>query len=347
MTDANRNFSSKTISVTTTGTAASVSAKAIAYATSYTNTTGAVQLNGGNSTASYGTLNYAWTILDSSKIPHNTSATFTTQGPVFTANRGTIDSIYKGILQVSDATTGCKVSSDTVLFTVNRFVAALSPNFTKAHRLGISDACADSVTFTNTTSGGAGPQSYTWYFGDGGSYTTTSKAPFGYKYAHSGPFNVQLNVTDSASGTVGYTDTVKTNGTPASVIASAAISGQTYSASTSTVILNGGGSTASYGTLSYLWTVTTGSDVSTFTTQSVTFTGNRGPHDSAYTAVLMVSDPLTGCRTNTATTLNFTINHTVPTLTPNFTKAHRLGISDACADSVTFTNTTSGGAGPQ
>ncbi|MEI6184802.1 MAG: PKD domain-containing protein, partial [Bacteroidota bacterium] len=332
--DNNRNYSTKTITITTTGTAASVSAKSAVYGPTYTDTTGAVLLNGGNSTSSYGTLNYLWTLTTGSHV-----TTYSTQNVSFSVNRSTGDSAYTAVLKVTDVATGCRQSTDTVHFTINRFVASLSPNFSTSNTASVLDHCADSVIFTNTTSGGAGSQSYTWYFGDGGSYTTSSKAAFGHKYINAGPFNVQLSVTDSARGTVTVTKSVSTTGTAPAIIARATSYGPTYTDTTGTVLLNGGNSSVASGTGTYLWTLTGGT---TFATQNATYVVNRTNADQSFTAKLKVSD-VTGCRADSAT-VSFTINKLVPALTVNFSTSNTTSVLDHCADSVIFTNTTSGGA---
>ena len=55
------------------------------------------------------------------------------------------------------------------------------------------------VTFTNTSSGGVAPLTYQWDFDNSGTWDNTTQNP-SYSYSSAGTYTVVLKVTDAAAG---------------------------------------------------------------------------------------------------------------------------------------------------
>lgn len=353
VTDATGQTASKQLNVTTNGTIPAVTAVAEVYGPNNTTNTATVTIEGGNSTIAYGSLNYAWTVTPTG----GTATTYNNVNQQLTFNRTSASQTYTAQLTVKDALTGCRTNTATQTFTIDQLQAIpptatpIAANFTVGVTKSKIDPCSDSVYIVNTTTGGTGGNTYTWYFGDNSSsYVTTSTATIGKKYVYPNTYTIVMDVADHAGQYTTKQLTVTTNGTVPAVTANPIVYGPNNSTATSSVLLEGGNSSTAYGTLNYLWTVTpAGGTPTTYTTVNVPLTITRTSAAQSYTSILTVSDA-TGCRTNSATS-TFTIPALAPVapaptpISANFTINVTKSKVDPCADSIYFTNTTTGGAG--
>ncbi|MFF3906515.1 PKD domain-containing protein [Streptomyces sp. NPDC001848] len=150
------------------------------------------------------------------------------------------------------------------------------------------------VNFTGSASGGTGPYSYSWDFGDG-SAAGTAQNPT-HTYSTAGSYTATLTVTDSASPAHTATSTVALNvsavGNPLAASASAApTSGQVPLNVSFTGTATGG--TPAY---SYSWDFGDGSAAGTAQNPSHTYSTA-----GSYTATLTVTDSSTPAKTATST----------------------------------------------
>ncbi len=111
--------------------------------------------------------------------------------------------VYAGVgtytvqLTVTDAYGHTAVYSDTV-----DVVAALTGSFSWSPT---SPEVGLTVTFTSSVSGGVGPYTYAWAFGDGGTSTATNPT---HVFTYGSAFEVYMNVTDSHSTAISVSNTV-------------------------------------------------------------------------------------------------------------------------------------------
>ena len=343
----------KQLTVTTVGIIPDVVANIALYGPSNATTVSTVMLDAGNSTIANGSLSYSWTVSPTV----GGAASYSSSSISLPINRNGIDQNFTAHLTVSDALTGCRSNSATQTFTVPRlapvYVAptAIIPAYTVHVRKSITDPCSDSVYIINTTAGGEGTLTYTWYLGDGSSITTTNNSSFGKLYSYPGNYTILLNVTDTAGQTASLQSSVTTIGTVPVVTANAIVYGPYNSDTSSTISLDGGNSTIAFGSLNYQWTVTPTVDgVASYSATNVPLTINRTNVDQVFTAQLTVKDAATGCKTNMAsqTFVVPKLAASSPTYTPisaYFTVNVTKSLVDACNDSVYITNNTTGGVG--
>ena len=160
-----------------------------------------------------------------------------------------------------------------------------------------------------------------------------------------------MNVTDTSGQYVSVQQTVTTVGTIPGVTAVAVVTGPNNTDTTSSFLLNGSNSFIAYDSLTYSWSITpTVAGVDNYNAASIPLTINRTNADQTYTAILTVSDALTGCKTSTAS-LTFVVPQLAPIIpvaapiVANFTMNVTKSLVDHCNDSVYITNYTTGGAG--
>ena len=306
--DANNQFiTSTTKTVTTNGTAPTVQSVVAIYGPTYSSGTGTVILNGGNSTITSGNLSFYWTVTGG-----GATTQYNTPSLILPIAQTSSDVVYTAQLTVKDATGGCATDPGAAQnFTINK-TGASAAAITAGIGTDISTTnCTDEVTIHNTTTGqviGA-TYNYTWYFGDGGSVTTSSTADINHTYIYPSIYTITLNVTD-ANGQLLATTThsLTTTGTAPTVEAIAQLYGPYNSPTASTATLNGGNSTLSYGnSLNYEWVVTIdGAVPATYNTASLPLTINRTGADQLVSAVLTVSYG-SGCVHQTADAVTFTV----------------------------------------
>ncbi len=353
VTDTAGQTAAKQLTVTTVGTIPAVTAIINLYGPSNATTVSTVMLNAGNSTIANGSLDYTWTVTPAI----GGAASYSTSSISLPINRSGIDQSFTAHLSVSDALTGCRTSTASQSFTVPKLdpvytaPTAIIPDYTVHVRKSIVDACSDSIYIVNNTSGGEGTKTYTWYFGDGSSITTTSTATVEKVYSFPGTYNILLNVTDTAGQTASLQKTVTTIGAIPAVTASAIVYGPYNTAASSTLTLDGGNSTIAYGSLSYQWIITpTIAGVASYASANVPLTIDRTNADQTFTAQLTVKDAATSCKTSTASQ-TFIVpkldpsDTAYPTISADFTINVTKSVVDGCNDSVYITNNSTGGAG--
>ena len=340
-------------SFTTIGTIPTINANAIIYGPYNSDSSSLVTLDGGNSNIAYGTLNYYWTVSPTiAGVP-----AYPSSNVPLTINRTNADQTFTATLTVKDAGTSCKTSTASQTFIVPKLNPAdsvyplIAADFSVSVTKSLIDHCNDSVNFVNNTTGGAGNLTYTWYFGDGSMLTTTSNAVIGKVYTFPGTYTILLNVKDSMGYYTSVQKRVYTVGTIPTPTAMPMLYGPNNTATNSNVLLTGANSFIAYDSLIYNWTITpTIGGIVSYNTDSVTFTIARTNADQFYTAILTVSDALTGCRTSSASK-TFVIPQlapVIPTAAPivaNFTINVTKSLIDHCNDSIYITNNTTGGAG--
>ncbi|WP_187175317.1 PKD domain-containing protein [Algoriphagus sp. AK58] len=191
-------------------------------------------------------------------------------------------------------------------------VTPLYPRFT------YSSACnSNVVSFTNNTSGGATPYTYSWNFGGLG--TSTLKDP-SFTFPQPGNYTVSLTVTDSQTPTPTVTTVSSSVNIPAPISINGTTSSTQLNGSTGSIDVTVTGGTAPY---TFLWTYPNGS---TRTTEDISSLPQG-------TYSFLVTDAL-GC-TQTAQFIIYDL------LTPNFTYTPTL-----CNSRIQFTDTTLGGTPP-
>ena len=254
--------------------------------------------------------------------------------------------MYSAQLTVSDAVGNCAQDVGTA----QNFTISKTGNSGSAITAGIGTVinttnCTETVTISNATMGqvSGATYNYTWYFGDGVSLSTTSLADINHTYTYPSTYAIQLNVYDANNQYItSTTKTVTTKGTAPILHSVAVIYGPTYSGGTGTVILNGGNSTISSGSLSFYWTVTGGGVTTHYTTPSVNLSIAQTSSDVVYSAQLTVQDALGNCAQDVGTAQNFTISKT-----GNSGAVITAGIgtninTTNCTETVTISNTTTG-----
>jgi PKD repeat protein len=149
------------------------------------------------------------------------------------------------------------------------------------------------VNFTGSATGGTGPYTYSWNFGDGS--TSTSQSP-SHTYSTSGNYTATLTVTDSASPANTATSQVAVNvsavGNP---LAASAAGNPTSGQIPLTVNFTG---TATGGTPAYTYSWNFGDGSATSTAQNPSHTYSTV---GTYTATLTVSDSASPANTATST----------------------------------------------
>ena len=351
-------LSSLTGTVTTKGAAPTVASNPVVYGPTYSGVNGLVTLNGGNSTTTSGTLTYLWTLDNPVIINGHSVSSFNTATVNLVIPTTISDQTFTATLTVTDPANTCATNSvAATAFTINHTAVAPTPIVAAfvptANGTPNSGTCDYAVSITNTTNTVSGAHySYLWYYGDGSSVTTTdaSPAPAAYTYIYPGTYTIQLNVYD-ANGQ--YLSTVShpvtTKGTGPSVVSVPVVYGPTYSGHYGLVTLNGGNSTTTSGTLSYLWTldnpvIINGHSVSSFNTSNVNLSIPTSGSDQTFTATLTVTDPANTCATNSVAATAFTINHTAVAPTPIVAAfaptANGTPNSGTCDYAVSISNTT-------
>jgi PKD repeat protein len=104
---------------------------------------------------------------------------------------------YNVVLTVTDSASHKATSSQTITV-----IASLSTSFTYSPS---NPSILQSIQFTSSTTGGTGPYSCNWDFGDG---TSGTGATATHSYAMPGSYNVTLTVTDANGQTATATETV-------------------------------------------------------------------------------------------------------------------------------------------
>jgi PKD repeat protein len=195
-------------------------------------------------------------------------------------------------------------------------VVPLFPNFI------FSDPPCDSntVTFTNQTTGGTPPYTYSWNFGGQGTSTqpnpTTQTNPI-YTYSQPGTYSVSLTATDNLAPNKTTTTFTKTVVIPSPIALTAVSSLTLFNGSTGSIDLTVSGGTPPF---SYSWTGPNG-----FTSTSEDISSlSKGNYS------VEVTDSK-GCKR----TAQFFVND----LTPDFSFVE-------CNSEVSFTNLTAGGTLP-
>jgi gliding motility-associated-like protein len=193
-------------------------------------------------------------------------------GGTSTASSPTHTYTSSGSYTVRLIATGAGGCTDTAIKTSFVNIGSLAASFTKS----ASSACTNNnISFTNTTTPGAGGS--TWYFGDGSTSTLTNPT---HAYAAAGTYTVKLVVTynncaDSATSTVTITSGPTTSFLGNPITACAAPLTTTFTNNTS-------------GAVSYLWLFGDGT-TSTSTNPSHTYSAN-GNYD-----VTLISTSSNGC----------------------------------------------------
>lgn len=176
---------------------------------------------------------------------------------------------------------------------------------------------SNTVSFTNNTSGGATPYTYSWNFAGQG--TSILKDP-SFTFSQPGSYSVSLTVKDSQTPTQTETTVNQVVIIPSQLGISVTSTPTQINGSTGSINVTVSGGTAPY---TYLWTYPNGS---TRTTEDISSLA-KGTYS------LMVTDSQ-GC-TQTAQYNVYDL------LTPDFTY-----IPGPCNNNVTFTSTTAGGTPP-
>jgi PKD repeat protein len=259
--------------------------------------------SGNGGTAPY---TYSWAFGD--------GATSTSQNPSHTySGAGT----YTATLTVTDASAGIATASATVVVSTSP-TASASANVT-------SGAAPLTVSFTGATSGGLGPFTYAWTFGDG--TTSNSQSP-AHTYSTAGTYTVNMSATDA--------NHVRANALPitVTVIPGLGVSTSVLPATGDAplaVTLTGtpSGGTPPYG---FAWTFGDGT-ISTSQSPSHTYAGA-----GTYSATVTVTDAA-GAKA-VASVLTITVNH----LPAAGATANRTA-GDAPV-TVNFTGSVTGGTAP-
>jgi PKD repeat protein len=249
---------------------------------------------------------YSWAFGDgASSNLQNPSHTYTGPG-TFTAT-----------LTITDSSAGTAVATAVVV---------VSPSLGASASASVSQGPAPlAVTFTGTTSGGLGPFTYAWNFGDGVSSTIQNPS---HTYAVAGNYTATLAVTDANRVLANATQLTITV-TPILAVSTSALPGAGDAPLTVAFTGTPSGGTAPY---SYAWTF---GDGSTSTSPSPSHTYSSA---GSFNATLTVTDAIGVMAT--APTLNISVNPQ-----PSAVSAANRTAGDVPV-TVAFTGSVSGGTAP-
>jgi PKD repeat protein len=213
----------------------------------------------GSAVGGYGPYSYAWNFSDGAIAVGANGTHVYTGGGTFLAQLTATDSV--GDTSYDNATVSV--------------ASALTATVGRTPTVGVAPLL---VSFAATPTGGLGPYSYGWQFGDG---TTAAGATATHRYATPGAYSASVNVTDSYGRSV----VLRANVTAVAALTAAASGGPTAGGAPLTVAFTGtphGG----LGPFTYAWTFGDGgSGTGALPSHAYTSPGN-------YTATVAVSDAL-------------------------------------------------------
>jgi len=260
---------------------------------------------------------YQW-YLNGSAVSGATSSSWT-----FTP---TLKGYYQVYLNVTDSL-AVSAQSNTAQVTVNQTpTVSISPT-------SVVMDLTQSVTFTSTVSGGTPPYTaYQWYL-NGAPVPGATSATWTFTATSAGPYQVYLNVTDSAVATAkSNVATVTVNPSLAVSITPTSATMDLGQSKTFTSVVSGG--TPPY---SYQWYLNNAA-VPGATSAGWTFTPTSV---GAYTVYLNVTDSATSPFTKKSNVASVTVN---PALTVSISPSPSVTLD--LGQSVTFTSVVSGGTPP-
>ena len=179
------------------------------------------------------------------------------------------------------------------------------------------------ITFTASTTGGAGPFAFSWAFGDGG----TSKAnPVSHTYSTAGSFNVIVTVTDADGAVASSSQTITTARALTVSFAESPATPEVGQSVSFTVTSTGG-----VGSVTFTWTFGDGSSVTT------------NPATHVYTLSGSFTVSVTAVDSNRVSVTSSQILTVVPAVTASLTYAPSQPDS---GQTVSFTGSANGGVRP-
>ncbi len=172
-------------------------------------------------------------------------------------------------------------------------IVVANPNCNMTVAYSAAPVSGNSFNFTTTVSGGTGPYSYFWNFGDGNTQTTTQSVTI-HQYSVPTVYTPCVTVTDANGCTAQYCQVVTVSGVNCSSLVATCFS-QFNTVNSYQLISQATGGTAPY---TYNWTINGGTpSVATGSQVSVTFTA-----PGTYQAICVVTDA-NGCNYTCVTTI--------------------------------------------